>query len=391
MKRIACVWIPHFVGRTTARRQGMGDRPVIVLRDARVLDTCLRGVNLGIREGMALERALARCPRAQTIRADEGTYQRVWEGIAEALLAHTPLLEDDGPGRAYLDVQGLGRRGDEETWCRDVSRAIYGKGGLRPRLGLAGGKFAARMAAASCGDGRWHVVEGEDGDYLAPLPVEELPLSRETLRRLRLLGMETMGDFAGLSRTAVVQQFGPQSLRAYCWAKGEDRRALVGRRRRRLEVDCALDFPENRREALIRRVLAEGAVALEEIRRYHLSVDRVILRVRLDDGREMEGSRWVGSPLGREDLADVLHYLLCDLRGEGHRGVVGVHLTLRGLEPTARGQMGLFDRASGRLKLRENLSELHEKYATCRMCRPLALEDDLPLAGTRYALEEVAP
>lgn len=339
---------------------------------------------------MALERALTHCPRAHAVQADEGTYQRAWEEVVEALLTHTPLLEDDGPGRAYLDARGLGQRENEGAWCRTVSRAVYGKGGIRPRLGVAGGKFAARMAAASCADGRWHVVEGEDADYLAPLPVEGLPLSKETLRRLRLLGMETMGAFARLSRTAVAGQFGPQSLRAHRWARGEDRRPLVGRRRRRLEVDCFLDFPENRREPLVQRVLAESAAALEEIRRHHLSVGRVILGVQLDDGRELEGSRWVGNPLGREDLADVLRYLLRGLRGEeGSRGVVAVHLTLGGLEPTRRGQLGLFDRTPSHLKLRENLSELHRKYATCHMCRPLALADDLPLVGARYALEEL--
>jgi hypothetical protein len=200
-----------------------------------------------------------------------------------------------------------------------------------------------------------------------------------------------MGAFARLSRTAVAQQFGPQSLRAHRWARGEDRRPLVGSRRRRLEVACPLDFPENRREPLVQRVLAKSEEALEEIRRHHLSVGRVILGVRLDDGRELEGSRWVGNPLGREGLADVLRYLLCGLRGEeGHQGVVAVHLTLKGLEPTRRGQLGLFDRASSRLRLQENLSELRQKYATCHMCRPLALEDDLPLIGARYALEELA-
>ncbi|MGM0400579.1 MAG: hypothetical protein ACQEQT_04680 [Chloroflexota bacterium] len=357
-----------------------------------MLDTCLRGANHDVREGMALEGALARCPRAHTVRADEGAYHRVWEKVVETLLPHTPLLEDDGPGHAYLDARGLGKRESEEAWCRTVSKAVYGRGGLRPRMGVAGGKFAARMAAASCADGRWHVVEGADADYLAPLPVEGLPLSREALRRLRLLGIDTMGAFARLSPTAVAGQFGPQSLRAHRWARGEDRRPLVGRRRRRLEVDCSLNFPENRREPLVQRLLAESAEALEEIRRHHLSVGRVILGVQLDDGRELEGSRWVGKPLGREDLADVLRYLLHGLRGrEGNQGVVAVHLTLKGLEPTRRGQLGLFDRAPSRLKLRENLSELRRKYATCHMCRPLALANDIPLVGARYALEELTP
>ncbi len=340
---------------------------------------------------MPLERALARCPRAHTVRADRGAYQRAWEGVVETLLTHTPLLEDDAPGRAYLDVRGLGNHGHgEAAWCRAVSRAVYGEGGLRPRLGLAGSKFAARMAAASCEDGRWHVVEGGDEDYLAPLPVEGLPLSEEALRRLRLLGIETMGAFAGLSRTAVVQQFGPQSLRAHRWARGEDERSLVGRRRRRLEVDCPLDFPENRREPLVQWVLAESAGALEAVHRHHLSVGRVVLGVQLDGGRKLEGSRWVGKPLGREGLAEVLRYLLHGLRGKGeNQGVVGVRLTLKGLEPTARGQLGLFDRAPSRLKLQENLSELRHKYATCHICHPLALEEDLPLTEERYILEEL--
>ncbi len=56
------------------------------------------------------------------------------------------------------------------------------------------------------------------------MPVEYLPLMGESVEVLRDLGIKTIGDFAGLSLTAVVERFNEEGRRAHELALGLDHR-----------------------------------------------------------------------------------------------------------------------------------------------------------------------
>ena len=74
---------------------------------------------------------------------------------------------------------------------------------------------AARRAPAG---GFLDVVEGRIEAFLAAQPVDVLPVPEEMLRRLRLLGIETLGGLAALPRSALAAQFGPLGSLAWAFA-----------------------------------------------------------------------------------------------------------------------------------------------------------------------------
>ena len=87
---------------------------------------------------------------------------------------------------------------------------------LAATLGVAGNKYVAWCAAQSVPVGQVaSVPPGRERDWLAPLPLTYLPLEAETERRLRLLGLRTLGAFAALPAAAVQTQFGRTGLA--CW------------------------------------------------------------------------------------------------------------------------------------------------------------------------------
>jgi hypothetical protein len=102
--------------------------------------------------------------------------------------------------------------------------------GFMASVGIANGKFAARVAASATRPGLTKIVPaGEETTFLAPLSIDHLPAEEATRWRLRLLGLETMGDIAKLPLGAFQAQFGPQGKRCWELASGIDNEPLIAR------------------------------------------------------------------------------------------------------------------------------------------------------------------
>src|SRR3989442_1531376 len=90
-------------------------------------------------------------------------------------------------------------------------------------MGQLTGPPAARGRARPASAGRYLDVHLQQVEvFLAAQPVGMLPVSEEMRRRLRLLGIETLGALAALPRSALAAQFGPQGALAWELARGED-------------------------------------------------------------------------------------------------------------------------------------------------------------------------
>jgi DNA polymerase IV len=99
------------------------------------------------------------------------------------------------------------------------------------RVGAAGRKFTALAAANVARPGQILVVSDEaTRDFLAPLPLDLLPLDEPRQQELRELGVRRLGELAGLPGGAVAERLGPDGRRAWSLARGGERRRVRGRR-----------------------------------------------------------------------------------------------------------------------------------------------------------------
>lgn len=392
MCRIACVSIPCFVAEVERLRLPHEERPLIVREGNRVLGACAKAEASGVGVGNPVRHALARCPDALVMPADPARYDEAWERVLGALALHSPLVESESRGLAYLDAGGMGPLyGSEAAWCQAILAEVGKASGLEPKVGVAGSKFAARMASmlADAGDGL-SVPEGGDRAFLAPLPVEKLPLSEETLRRLSLLGIRTMAQFARLPATSVAEQFGPEALQPHRWARGYDDRPLAGQPRKALEIHLDFDVPESCREPLLQAMLAAIHRSLQELHRSGLTVRRLAVEFRLDNGETQTRTAWLTDSPGTSRVRTVLEGLLNNLGSDG-TGIAQVHLRMTGIRPATPRQPDLFAHAEGRNRLEDTLRRLAGKYAPGCVLRARILCPDAPLLRDRYTLEDMTP
>jgi hypothetical protein len=150
--------------------------------------------------------------------------QGLWEEILDALDAVSPLVDDVRPGLAFLDMHGIG--GNAQTWMAQT-RSVLDRFGCTPRLGAGSNKIVA-LAAAHVGDG--NICEpGAESDVLAPLPLALLDIDPATIERLRLLGIECLGELARLPHGPFVRRFGAAAAVWHELARGIDRRPFIPR------------------------------------------------------------------------------------------------------------------------------------------------------------------
>ncbi|HZV76714.1 MAG TPA: hypothetical protein VFF63_03025 [Candidatus Babeliales bacterium] len=148
----------------------------------------------------------------------------LWEEMLDALDAVSPLVDDVRPGLVFIEMHGIA--GDVRRWIAQT-RAVLTRFECSLRIGAGSNKIAAR-AAAYVADGT--VFEpGMERALLAQLPLTLLEIDPSIVERLRLLGIERLGELARLPHGPFVRRFGPPAATWHELARGIDRRPFVPR------------------------------------------------------------------------------------------------------------------------------------------------------------------
>jgi len=390
MQRIACVYVAHFVAELESQRHEPRVRPLIVSDGTHVLDACPRASTMGVAEGELLSRALAHCPDALMVPADPHHYRQAWEALLELLADYSPRVDAERWGVAYLEATGMGRLyGGEEAWCEAIRQRIRQGLYLKAQVGVGATRFVSWLAANSARFGSgYRIISGDEREYLASFSVDWLPLSKEALRRLGLLGIHTIGRFADLSPTQVAEQFGAESLLAHRLARAQDRRPVAGRRQQVVEAHVEFQAPEARLDPLRDALLAASRRPLADLKRRGLAVTRVEVEARFADGEAATRSTWAGDLLGPRKLSDALERLLAGLPGSGY-GVMEAWVRLIGLEPWTGKQLDLFSHTHDRLHLEATLRKLARKHSAECVAQARLVAPHIPLPYHRYDLQKL--
>jgi protein ImuB len=276
---------------------------------------------LGVRRGMALGEALARCPELALIPADPVGVEEAWESTLSSLESIGAAVEPARAGLAYFETAPLrALHGGDGAVIAAAQRAGRAPGGARRgarqavgpaavsdgdrhvRIGAGPTRFCALAAALAVRSRRPLVVDGADTvRWLAARPIELLGYRAETeelLEPLTRLGVHTLGELARLGRPALADRFGRAGVLAHRLACGEDSALRARRLEERLqettEVGEASSGPALERVlgVLVDRLLANGERRGRTLRSVTLSA------------RLLAGGGWRELVVFRQPLAD---------------------------------------------------------------------------------------
>ncbi|MDQ6691906.1 MAG: hypothetical protein M3Z13_03975 [Candidatus Dormibacteraeota bacterium] len=218
---------------------------------------------LGVRAGKSLNQAQQVAPDAIFQPVDEATTARVRARLLATLHGISPeVAAADEPGYAFLKLDGLALRWpDRRRLLEEIVRRVESSIAVQPAIGVGGTMFVSRVAADQAEPHAPVLVEtSQTRAYLAPLPIDVLPIDKDLHQYLELLGLRTLGALQAIARPSFRRQFGIKALEAYDLALGIDRRRLrTWRPAHRIEESQPLEPPIEDTQALqfLARALSE--------------------------------------------------------------------------------------------------------------------------------------
>ncbi|MDO8189348.1 hypothetical protein Q7L71_27355 [Conexibacter sp. CPCC 205706] len=390
---VVCVLIPRFQLTVAAgdREELLGQPAALAPeagREQRVGEVSLAAEAFGVRAGMPLGEALARCPQLALVPPDPAGVADAWERLIVRLESIGAAVEPERAGLACFEAQGLVRlHGGTLDHVLAAARTA-----LRTpaRLGAGPSRFCALAAATRARARRPQVVLGDERaarDYLASLPVALLRGRAQTAalpEPLGRLGVETLGELAALPRAAVADRFGEPGLLAWELAQGRD--GTLRPREVPERVEEELELPE-----------AMSGVQLE--RALGLLVDRLLAR-RERRGRSLravvlaatlvEGGTWREQVPFREALADPLRMRLALAARLALLPAPAERLRLAAVRfgPVASDQRSLLEQAAAERKarLREGVRQARAAAGPDAALRVLAVDPDSRVPERRAVL-----
>jgi DNA polymerase-4 len=172
----------------------------------------------GVRSAMPSSRAARLCPDAVWAPARFDRYRELSLAVRAIFTAVTPHVQPVSIDEAFLDVTPTSHRDpDPVAVARDIQSRVDALG-LSCSVGVSTSKTVAKIASDfDKPHGITVVRPGEEAAFLAPLPAATLSgIGGATSRRLREIGIRTLGDLAALDEALAGQtlgSWGPELVR----------------------------------------------------------------------------------------------------------------------------------------------------------------------------------
>ncbi len=252
----------------------------------------------GVFSAMPSSQAQRLCPHAIFLSGDHDHYGEVSTRVMAVFRDVTPLVEPLSLDEAFLDVSGaLRTHGSAHRVAEKIRSTIWQQEGLTCSVGIAPNKFLAKLGSEQAkpkasptgpiyGRGIFELAEGEELEFLHPMPVRALwGVGPSTGKRLASLGIETVGDLAQMPLDRLTAALGQANGRhLYDLAHARDDRPVEPDRETKSishEETFAYDMTE-RSDVDVELVRQSDAVA-RRLRKHDLAARTVQLKVRYSD------------------------------------------------------------------------------------------------------------
>ena len=179
----------------------------------------------GVKTGMAIWQARQKCPNLVILPPDMDEYIRFSRMAREIYEDYTDQIEPFGLDESRLDVTGsVGLFGDPMSIAREISGRIKFELGITASIGVSDNKITAKLGSDyKKPDAITRIVADNYKEIAYPLPVEDLLyVGPATSRKLRAIGISTIGRLAECPVDVLVRRLGKMGAVLHTFANGRD-------------------------------------------------------------------------------------------------------------------------------------------------------------------------
>ncbi len=318
----------------------------------------------GAKSGMPLFQALKLCPNCIVVGGHYEEYIKASEAVFNICAHYAPKVEQVSLDEAFLDFSGT-------EWiypnlvdtAKKIKEEIKSEVGIIASIGIAATKVVAKVASDfQKPDGLTYVHAGKEKEFLAPLPIAELPgIGRKMEKYFHRLGVKTLGELAA-TPFEKIQAWGQFAVNLWEAANGADNIWFVPRVKVK-SISHSETFAKNSADLkFILAMLQELTEKVgERVREGAYKGRCVYVAIRYSDFRTISHQRVLPYPTSStKEIYEMGEILLKEL-WDHHTPLrlVGIGISQFG-ETT---QPSLFDEVrEKRLELEKRIDQLREKF-----------------------------
>lgn len=233
---IACLFIDRFPIKAERQRYPVLRKKPLILAESRgprkiIVHSSAEAA--GVNTGMSLRDALANCPEAHVLQADNQFYGEVFDRIIDALRARFAAVTPVGPGCAFVQLKGL-----PSLFCGEARLAASLLQAVpeifQPQVGVASTRLSSYASAVTAGPGRASLAPSDDASLLHVLSLDLLPLDSESKLRLKTAGIRSLADLSSMPTSVAQANLSPEDRHS-----GDLARILEYDRSRDLALEAA--------------------------------------------------------------------------------------------------------------------------------------------------------
>ncbi len=267
-------------------------KPVVVGSDPKggkgrgVVSTCsYEARKFGIHSAMPISIAYRKCPHAVFLPVDMEKYSSVSAQIHKIFYDFTPDIEPVSIDEAFLDITGSCHLfGTPLETCMSIKSRVKKETGLTASVGLAPTKMAAKIASdLKKPDGMVEVTPEGLLEFLRPLDIRKLwGLGEKSEKTFRDIGINTIGDIAGIDPERAQALFGKNGIYFWQLANGIDEREIeTAREARSISNEFTFEQDTDDQEKIKSALLALCEKVSDRLRSEILKGRTITLKIRL--------------------------------------------------------------------------------------------------------------
>jgi DNA polymerase-4 len=321
----------------------------------------------GVHSAMPIFQARQRCPDGIFIPPRMARYKEMSKKIMAILRDFSPRIEVVSIDEAYLDISGSGRlQGDPEKVAVDIKNKIKTSLGLTCSVGMAPGKFLAKVASdMDKPDGLTIIWPQDVTHFIKRLPVQKVPgVGKKTYSQLESMGIKTLGDVKKFPEKIILDRLGKFGHRLIDLSAGIDHSKVTPWSPHK-SISSERTLPADTRDVKVlhKYLLQQSEEVARQLRKAGFRARTITLKIKHADFKQFTRSKTINIPTRSSETiyryaAELLenYHLTQQIRliGVGTSGFTSASLPV---------QLNLFDRVEQNDKTWEKVDRTVESIA----------------------------
>jgi len=254
----------------------------------------------GVRSAMPIFQARQKCPDGVFVPPRMERYKEVSKKIMAILREFSPQVEVVSIDEAYMDVSGSQRlHGDPETVAMNIKNEIKKKLGLACSVGVAPGKFLAKVASdMDKPDGLTIIQPQEVHQFIESLPVQKVPgVGKKTFLQLESMGIKTLGDVNKFPDKMLLDRLGKFGHRLIELASGRDHSTVTPwSPHKSVSSERTLGEDTRDKKLLHKYLLKQSEEVARQLRKANFRARTITLKLKHADFKQFTRSKTISTP-----------------------------------------------------------------------------------------------